>query len=75
MTLDFLTGTLETRRSWSNAFKILWENNFHHRLLTEPNYQMGEGVVKIFSDIQYLKKLFFLQKLQEVMLHQNEGFH
>lgn len=34
-------------------------NYFYPRMLTKPKYQIGEHI-KIFPDIQYLKKLCFL---------------
>lgn len=63
MTLDFLTATLETRRYWSNALKSLWENDFHP---TKPNYQICEGVIKIFSDTQYLKNFPFSESFRKL---------
>lgn len=57
--LDFLTATLEARRPWNKAFKILEENYFQIRI---PNQKpesesakvlvQSEGGMKTFSDMQ-----------------------
>jgi hypothetical protein len=56
ITADFLTETLKARRTWSEVFWVLNENNFKLRILypAKRSFQI-DGAMKIFHDKQKLK--------------------
>ena len=58
MTLDVSTETLEARRKWSNAIKILSENYLQPKNLHTANYnQMMGKINKGIPDFQVFKNL------------------
>jgi hypothetical protein len=79
ITADFSTETLKTRRSWSEVFWALNENNFNPRILYPAKLSFKiDGVIKVFHDKQKLKQNVTtkppLQKILQRILHtENES--
>jgi hypothetical protein len=56
ITADFSTETLKARRTWSEVFWALNENNFSPRILYPAKLSFKiDGGIKIFHDKQKLK--------------------
>jgi hypothetical protein len=66
--------TLKARRSWSEVFWALNENNFNPRILysAKVSFQI-DGAIKVFHDKQKLKQYMTtkppLQKILQRILH------
>jgi hypothetical protein len=74
ITADFSTETLKARRSWSEVFQALNENNFNPRILYPPKLSFKiDGTIKVFHDKQKLKQQMTtkprLQKLLQGILY------
>jgi hypothetical protein len=73
--------TLKVRRSWSEVFQALSENNFDSRILYPANLSFKiDGAMKVFRDKQKLKQYMTtkppLQKiLQRILYTENESIH
>lgn len=53
---DFLTASPQTKRKWSNAFKILRKKGFPPKILYQDKLSIwDEGGIKTRSDIQHFK--------------------
>jgi hypothetical protein len=79
ITADFSTENLKARRTWSEVFQALNENNFNPRILYPAKLSFKiEGEMKVFDDKQKLKQYMTtkppLQKiLQEILHTENES--
>lgn len=76
-TVEFSIATPETEKK-KNAFQILRENDLQPRILHLAKLSIKiEDRMKTFSDMQlcqtFIPSSFFLKKLLEGVLHQNEG--
>jgi hypothetical protein len=57
ITADFSMETLKARRTWSEVFQALNENNFNHRILYPEKLSFKiDGAIKLFHDKQKLKQ-------------------
>jgi hypothetical protein len=57
ITADFSTETLKARRTWSEVFWVLNENNFNPRILYPAKLSLRiDGAMKIFNYKQKLKQ-------------------
>jgi hypothetical protein len=66
--------TLKTRRTWSEIFRALNENNFNPRILYPAKLSFKiDGAIKVFHDNQKLKQCMTtkppLQKILQGILH------
>lgn len=69
---NFLT-TVETKRQWSDSFKILKEYSFLSRTLYLVKLSMKYlSEIMIFSDIRNIKILLFIKCTLLKVVHQNE---
>jgi hypothetical protein len=58
ITADFSKENLKARKSWSEVFWALNENNFNLRILYPAKLSFKvNGVIKVFHDKQKLKKI------------------
>jgi vacuolar-type H+-ATPase catalytic subunit A/Vma1 len=79
ITADFSTETLKARRTWSEVFWALNENNFSTRILYSAKLLFKiDGAIKVFHDKQKLKQYMTtkppLQKILQGILHtENES--
>jgi hypothetical protein len=79
ITADFSTETLKARRTWSEVFWVLNENNFNPRILYPEKLLFKiNGETRVFHDKQKLKQYMTikppLQKiLQEILHTENES--
>jgi hypothetical protein len=79
ITVVFLTETLKPRRSWSEVFWALNENNFNPRLLYPGKLSFKiDGAIKVFHNKQKQKQYMTtkppLQKILQGILHtENES--
>jgi hypothetical protein len=56
ITADFSKETLKARRTWSEFFQALNENNFSPRILYPAKLSFKiDGAIKVFHDKQKLK--------------------
>jgi hypothetical protein len=56
-TADFSTETLKARKTWSEVFQTLNENNFNPRILYSIKVSFKiYGAIKVFHDKQKLKQ-------------------
>jgi hypothetical protein len=74
ITTDFSTETLKARRTWSEVFQALNENNFNPRILYPAKLSFKiDGQIKVFHDKQILKQYITtlppLQKILQGILH------
>jgi hypothetical protein len=74
MTTDLSTETLKARRTWSEVFWALNENNFNPRVLYPAKLSFKiDGAIKVFHDKQKLKQYRTtktpLQKILQGILH------
>jgi hypothetical protein len=74
ITVDFSTEILKARRSWSEVFWVLNENNSNARVLyPEKQSFKKDGTIKAFHDKQKLKQYMTtkpqLQKVLQGILH------
>jgi hypothetical protein len=57
ITADFSTKTLKARRTWSEVFQALNENNFNPRIFYPAKLSFKiDGAIKVFHDKQKLKQ-------------------
>jgi hypothetical protein len=79
ITADFSMETLKARRSWSEVFRTLNENNFNPRILYLAKISFKtDGAIKVFHDKQKLKQYMTtkppLQNILQGILHtENES--
>jgi vacuolar-type H+-ATPase catalytic subunit A/Vma1 len=79
ITADFSTETLRARRTWSEVFWALNENNFKPRIFYPAKLSFKiDGAIKVFHDKQKLKQYMTtkppLQKILKGILHtENES--
>jgi hypothetical protein len=79
ITTDFSMETLKARRTWSEVFRELNENNFNPRILYPAKLSFKiDGAIKFFHDKQKLKQYMItkppLQKiLQGILYTENES--
>jgi hypothetical protein len=74
ITADFSTETLKARRTWSEVFQALKENNFSAMILYPAKLLFKiDGGIKVFHDKQKLKQYVttkpLLQKIPKGILH------
>jgi hypothetical protein len=74
ITADFSTETLKAKRTWSEVFQALKENNFSPRKLNPAKLSFKiYGGIKIFHDKQKIKQYMttkpLLQKILQGILH------
>jgi hypothetical protein len=78
-TADFAIETLKARRTWSEVFQALNENNFNPRILYSAKLLFKiNGTIKVFHDKQKLKQYMTnkppQQKIFQGILHpENES--
>jgi hypothetical protein len=58
ITADFSMESLKERRTWSEVFRALKENNFNPRILYPAKLSFRiHGAIKVFHDKQKLKQI------------------
>ena len=69
LSADFSKETLQARRGWKEAFKVMKGKDLHPRLLypAKLSFRM-EGQIKCFSDKAKLKKFIITKPLLYEML-------
>ena len=69
LSADFSKGTLQARRSWEEAFKIMKDKDVHPRLLYPVKlWFRKEGQIKCFPDKVKLKEFIITEPLLHEML-------
>jgi hypothetical protein len=74
ITADFSTENLNSRRTWSEVFQALNENNFNPRIVYPAKLSFKiDGTIKVFLNKQKLKQYMTtkppLQKILQGMWH------
>ena len=68
LSADFSKETLQARRGWKEAFKILKGKGLHPRLLYPAKLSFTmEGQIKCFSDKVKLKEFIITKPLYEML--------